>query len=94
MALPADKKTIQELFETLQVVQKGTEDDFELRSSADEKIWGVRMFDEDPAKPTFVIYAGPEAKELACDAADYDLDEEDDDDDEDDGDEGDDEDEE
>ncbi len=84
MALPADKKTIQELFESLHVVRKGTEDDFELRSSADEKVWGVRLFDDDPAKPTFVLYAGPDAKELACDAADYDIDEEEDEDDEDD----------
>jgi len=82
MALPADKKSIQEMFETLNVVQKGTEDDFELRSSPDEKVWGVRMFDESPSKPTFVLYAGPEAKELACDAADYDLDDDEDDDDE------------
>jgi len=80
MALPADKKTIQELFESLKVVRKGTEDDFELRASADEKVWGVRLFDDDPAKPTFTLYAGPDAKELACDAADYDLDEEDDED--------------
>ena len=83
MALPVDKKMIQEIFEGLNVVQKGTEDDFELRSSADEKIWGVKMFDEDPAKPTYVLYAGPEAKDLACDAADYDLEDEDDEEDDD-----------
>ena len=81
MALPADKKTIQDIFETFKVIQKGTEDDFELRASADEKVWGVKMWDE-PSKPTFILYAGPDAKELACDAADYDLDDEDDDEDE------------
>jgi hypothetical protein len=80
MALSVDKRTIQDQFETLTIVQKGTEDDFELRASADEKVWGVRLFDDDPAKPTFVLYAGPSAKELACDAADYDLEEEEDDD--------------
>ncbi len=77
MALSADKKSIQEIFESLGVVRKGTEDDFELRSSADEKVWGVKMWDE-PSRPTFIVYAGSDAKELACDAADYDLEEEED----------------
>ncbi len=79
MALPADKKTLQDIFESLKVVRKGTEDDFELRSSADEKVWGVRMWDE-PSKPTVILYAGSDAKELACDAADYDLEDEEEDD--------------
>ncbi|HVO32950.1 MAG TPA: hypothetical protein VMU17_03485 [Elusimicrobiota bacterium] len=70
---------VQSLFDRLTVVRKGTEDDFELRASADEKIWGVRMFDDTPSKPTYVIYAGPEARELACDVADYDPDDADDD---------------
>lgn len=77
-------KEVQALYETLTVVRKGSEDDFELRSSADEKVWGVRLFDENPNKPTYVIYAGPDARELACDVADYDLDDEDDDDEDDD----------
>lgn len=79
MSSPADKKAVQALFDTLNVVRAGSEDDFELRASADESVWGVRMFDENPNRPTFVIYAGPDAKELAADAADYDLDDEDDD---------------
>lgn len=82
MNTPADKKTLQSLYESLTVVRPGTEDDFELRRSSDETVWGVRLFDDNPSRPTFVLYAGPEAKELACDAADYDLDEEEDDDDE------------
>jgi hypothetical protein len=71
------------LFETLKVIRPGSEDDFELRTSPDESIWGVKAFDEKPTKPTYILYAGPDAKELACDAADYDLDdtEEDDEDD-------------
>jgi len=81
MTVPADKKTIQDIFETLSVVRKGTEDDFELRASADEKIWGVKMWDE-PSKPTFVLYAGSDARDLACDAADYELEEDDEDDEE------------
>ena len=36
-------------------------------------MWGVRLFDDSPSKPTFVIYAGADAKDLACDAADYDA---------------------
>lgn len=84
MSTPVDKKAVQALFDSLNVIRAGSEDDFELRASPDEAVWGVRMFDENPNRPTFVIYAGPEAKELAADAADYDLDEEDDDDDEDD----------
>ena len=87
MALSADKKTVQELFESMKVIRKGTEDDFELRSSEDGKVWGVRMFDDSPAKPTFAIYAGPDAQELACDAADYDLEGEEDEDDDDEADE-------
>ncbi len=77
MALSSDKKTLQEIFETLQIVRKGTEDDFELRSSSDGKVWGVKVWDE-PSRPTYVLYAGADAKELASDAADYDLEEEDD----------------
>lgn len=95
MALSADKKTIQEIYDSLKIIRKGSEDDFELRASADEKVWGVKLWDE-PSKPTFVIYAGADARDLACDAADYDADEDDEeeDDDEDDtnGDGGDDED--
>jgi hypothetical protein len=82
MATP-DKKSIQTLYESLTVIRAGTEDDFELRASSDEAVWGVRLFDENPNRPTFVVYAGPDAKDLACDAADYELeddeDEEDDD---------------
>jgi hypothetical protein len=77
--LPTVVKDVQALYETLKVIQKGSEDDFELRASADESIWGVRLFDENPSKPTYVLYAGPDAKELACDAADYDLDDDEDD---------------
>jgi hypothetical protein len=76
MEMPADKKSIQDIFETLQVIRKGTEDDCELRASTDEKVWGVKIW-EDPARPTYVLYSGTDAKELACDAAEYDLDEED-----------------
>jgi hypothetical protein len=83
MLAGVDKKTLQNLFESLTVIRPGSEDDFELRASADETVWGVRMFDENPNRPTFVLYAGPDAKELACDAADYDLDDEDDDEDDD-----------
>ena len=79
MAAPADKKTIQGLYDSLAVVRTGSEDDFELRASADETVWGVRLFDDNPNRPTWVLYAGPNAKELACDAADYDLEEDDDD---------------
>jgi hypothetical protein len=75
--LPTTPRDLQSIYETLKVVRKGTEDDFELRSSADESVWGVRVFDENPAKPTLVIYAGPEAKDLACDLADYEFDDED-----------------
>jgi len=80
MPTSADKKTLQAFFDSLPVVRAGSEDDFELRASADETVWGVRLFDENPNRPTFVLYAGPEAKELACDAADYDLEDEDDED--------------
>ncbi len=76
--LPTTTRDVQSLFETLKVIRKGSEDDFELRASADESIWGVRAFDDDPNKPTYILYAGPEAKELACDVADYDIEEEDD----------------
>jgi hypothetical protein len=75
---------LQTLFETLKIIRKGSEDDFELRASADEKVWGVRVFADRPSKPTFILYTGPDAKEFACDMADYDLEEEDDDEDEDD----------
>jgi hypothetical protein len=81
--LPTVAKDIQAIFESLKVIRKGTEDDFELRANEETKIWGVKLFDENPNKPTYVIYAGPDAKELACDVADYDLDEEDEDDDDD-----------
>ena len=72
MPLPADKKSIHDIFESLTVIRKATEDDFEVRASADEKVWGVKMWDE-PSRPTVVLYAGTDAKELACDAADFDL---------------------
>jgi hypothetical protein len=74
---------IQALYETLKVVRKGSEDDFELRASADEKVWGVKMFSDAPSKPTYVLYAGPDARESACDLADYDLEDEDEDEDDD-----------
>jgi len=74
MAMPTDKKTIQDIFESLSVIRKGTEDDFELRASADEKVWGVKLWD-DPSRPTFLLYAGTDARDLACDAADYDQEE-------------------
>jgi hypothetical protein len=77
--LPTVPQDIQSLFETLKVVRKGSEDDFELRCSADETIWGVRAFSDDPSKPTYILYAGPEAKELACDVADFDYEDEGDD---------------
>jgi hypothetical protein len=75
-------KEVQALYDALKVIRKESEDDFELRASEDEKMWGVRMFDENPNKPTYVLYAGPQAKELACDIADYDLEEDLEDDDE------------
>lgn len=75
----ADKKAVQALYDSLTVIRPGSEDDFELRASPDETVWGVRVFDENPNRPTVVVYAGPDAKELACDLADYDLDEDEDD---------------
>ena len=81
MSLPTTTRDVQSLYETLKVIRKGSEDDFELRASQDESIWGVRLFEDNPNKPTFVLYAGPDAKELACDVADYDLEDEDDEDD-------------
>ena len=78
MALPADKKSIQDIFESLTIIRKGSEDDFEVRTSTDEKVWGVKMWDE-PNRPTFVLYAGSDARELACDAADFDLEDEEED---------------
>ena len=83
MPIPADKKSIQDIFEALNVVRKGSEDDFELRASVDEKVWGVKMWG-DPGRPTYVLYAGTDAKDLASDAADFDLEEEEDEDEEDD----------
>ena len=85
MAIPADKKTIEDIFESLKIIQKGSEDYFELRASADEKVWGVKMTEED-TKPTYLLYAGPDARELACDAADYDLEDEEEEEDDDDDD--------
>jgi hypothetical protein len=75
MPLPADKKSIQDIFESLTVIRKGSEDEFEVRASSDEKVWGVKMWDE-PNRPTYVLYAGTDARDLACDAADYDLEDE------------------
>ena len=72
-------RDVQALYDTLKVIRKGSEDDFELRASEDESVWGVRAFDDNPNKPTYILYAGPDAKELACDVADYDLEEEDED---------------
>jgi len=86
---------LQALYETLKVIRKGTEDDFELRASDDKKVWGVKLTGDSPNKPTFALYAGPDAQEYACDLADYDAedaddedaeDEEESDDDDDDGD--------
>lgn len=86
------------IYETLKVKRRGNEDDFEVRCSDDEKVWGVKIIGDSPSKPTFALYAGPDAKEYACDLADFDYDDDDEDDeddeDEDDEDEGDDEDEE
>ena len=84
MSMLADKKTIQSLYEALPIIRKGSEDDFELRASTDESVWGVRLFDDNPNRPTFALYAGPDAKDLACDSADYDLEEADEDDEDDD----------
>ena len=75
---------IQAFFESLKVIRKGSEDDFELRASDDEKVWGVKLFADSPSKPTYAIYAGKDAQEFACDAADYDFDDDDEDDNEDD----------
>jgi hypothetical protein len=75
---------IQTIYDSLKIVRKGSEDDFELRSSEDEKTWGVRLFGDHPNKFTYVVYSGPEAKEYACDLADYEMDDADDEDDEDD----------
>jgi hypothetical protein len=72
------------IYETLKVKRRGTEDDFEVRCSDDEKVWGVRITGDSPSKPTIALYAGPDAKEYASDLADFDYDDEDDD--EDDGD--------
>ncbi len=80
-----DLNSIQQIYESLKVVRKATEDDYELRSSADEKVWGIKVFSDDPKKATLCLYAGPDAKEMACDLADYELDDDgDDEDDEDD----------
>jgi len=43
MASVPDKKAIQALYETLKVIRAGSEDDFELRASDDEAVWGVRL---------------------------------------------------
>jgi hypothetical protein len=72
MAIPTEKKSVQDIFESLTIIRKGSEDDPEVRASDDEKVWGVKMSD-DPSRPTYVLYAGTDAKDLACDAADYDL---------------------
>jgi hypothetical protein len=82
MALPADKKSIQDIFESLAIVRKGSEDEFEVRASGDEKVWGVKMWDE-PNRPTYVLYAGTDARDLACDAAEYDMEDDEDEDEED-----------
>ena len=79
-----DPSDFQTIFETLKLVRKGSEDEYEIRSSADGKLWGVKAFIDDPKKPTYILYAGADAKELAADLADLDLDEADEDDDEDD----------
>ena len=83
MAIPTDKKSVQDIFESLTIVRKGSEDDPELRASDDGKVWGVKMSD-DPSRPTYVLYSGTDARALACDAADYEVfdDEEDEEDDE------------
>ena len=80
MATFTDKESVQDIFESLAIIRKGSEDDAELRASEDEKVWGVKMMDE-PSRPTYVLYSGTNAKELACDAADYEFfdDEEEDD---------------
>jgi len=78
MATPPDKKSVEDIFESLEIVRKGSEDDAELRASEDGKVWGVKMMDE-PSRPTYVLYAGTDARDLACDAADYErVDEEED----------------
>ena len=81
MAIPTDKKSVQDIFESLTVVRKGSEDDAELRSSDDGKVWGVKMMDE-PSRPTYVLYAGTDARDLACDAADFDQEDSEEEDDE------------
>ena len=77
-SVATEKNSIRDIFESLKVVRNGTEDDPELRSSDDGKVWGVKMMDE-PSRPTYVLYAGLDAKDLACEAADYEMDDEDDD---------------
>jgi hypothetical protein len=70
-----DSRDLQAYFESLKLVHKGSEDDFELRSSADGKVWAVKAFLDEPGKPTTCLYWGPDAKEFACEMADYDPDE-------------------
>jgi len=40
MATFTDKKSVQDIFESLTVIRKGSEDEAELRASEDEKVWG------------------------------------------------------
>jgi hypothetical protein len=78
-------KEAQTLYETLKIIRKATEDDPELRASDDHAVWGVKLIGDNPAKPTYAIYAGPEAKDYACDLADYEVDEDEEEEDDDDG---------
>lgn len=83
----AENQDLESIFQTLKLVRKGSEDDYEVRSSDDGKLWGVKAFLDNPKKPTYILYAGPDAKELAAELADYELEEDDEDDDDDEGDE-------
>jgi hypothetical protein len=51
-----DSVDLKVFFETLRLIRKGSADDFELLASYDEKIWGVRIFIDYPAKHTYVIH--------------------------------------
>jgi hypothetical protein len=81
-------KEVQALYDSLKVVRRASEDDPEVRRSDDHKIWGVRLAGETASQSTFAVFAGTDAKDYACDLADYEADDDADDEDEDDEDDG------
>ena len=82
MAETTTPSDFQAIFNTLKLIRNGSDDDYEIRSSEDGKLWGVKAFIDDPEKPTYILYAGADAKELAADLADLELEEDDDEEDE------------